>query len=165
MTDPSGVATIAEAQPPADPGRFAVIEEAREWLRTPYHHMARVKGVGADCLTLLAEVYERAGVIPHVDVPFYPPDWNLHRDAERYLDGVMQYAREVPVGSGTGRPQPGDIAVFKFGRCFAHGAIVIQWPRLIHAWHNAGVVYADATQGQLAGRPVRIFDPFTATSI
>jgi hypothetical protein len=31
---------------------------------------------------------------------------------------------------------------------------------VIHAWHNAGVVYADATQGQLARRPVRIFDPF-----
>jgi cell wall-associated NlpC family hydrolase len=115
-----------------DARRFAVIEEARAWLRTPYHHMARVKGAGADCLTLLAEVYEKAGVIPHVEVPFYPP------------------------------PQPGDVAIFKFGRCFAHGAIAINWPQVIHAWHHAGVVYADATQGQLARRPVRIFDPFAA---
>ena len=53
---------------------------------------ARVKGGGTDCLMLLAEVYEKAGVIPHVDVPFYPPDWNLHRDAERYLEGIMRYA-------------------------------------------------------------------------
>ena len=126
--------------------------------------MARVKGVGADCLTLLAEVYERAGVIPHVEVPFYPPDWNLHRDAERYLDGVMRYAREVHAGDDNDLPRPADIAVFKFGRCFAHGTIVLRWPRLIHAWHGAGVVYADATQGQLASRPVRIFDPFSATS-
>ena len=158
MTDPSRTAVIAKV--PADPRRFAVIEEAREWLRTPYHHMARVKGVGADCLTLLAEVYARAGVISHVEVPFYPPDWNLHRDAERYLNGVTQYAREVPAGDNNILAQPGDIAVFKFGRCFAHGAIVVEWPRLIHAWHNAGVVYAEATQGQLAGRPVRIFNPF-----
>jgi NlpC/P60 family putative phage cell wall peptidase len=145
-----------------DVRRFAVIDEAREWLRTPYHHMARVKGAGADCLTLLAEVYEKAGVIPHVDVPFYPPDWNLHRDAERYLEGVMRFAREVPYGGDKPLPRPGDVAVFKFGRCFAHGAIVIRWPQLIHAWHNAGVVYADAMQGQLARRPVRIFDPFAA---
>ena len=123
-----------------------------------------VKGVGADCLTLLAEVYEKAGVIPHVEIPFYPPDWNLHRDAERYLEGVMRYAREAPARDNPDPPQPGDIAVFKFGRCFAHGAIVLQWPRLIHAWYNAGVVYADATQGQLAKRPMRIFDPFSATS-
>jgi cell wall-associated NlpC family hydrolase len=164
LIDPARAAIVAEAQPAPDPRRLAVIEEAVGWLRTPYHHMARVKGVGADCLTLLAEVYEKAGVIPHVEVPFYPPDWNLHRAAERYLDGVMSYAREVPARDDAVSPQPGDIAVFKFGRCFAHGAIVLQWPRLIHAWHNSGVVYADATQGQLAGRPVRIFDPFPATS-
>ena len=160
-----------------DPRRASVVTEAESWLRTPYHHMARVKGAGADCLTLLAEVYEKAGVIPHVEVPFYPPDWNLHRDAERYLEGVTRYAREVAYcatdvpprgraasGEAARRqgPQPGDVAVFKFGRCFAHGAVIVSWPRLIHAWHSAGVVYADATQGQLALRPVRIFDPFSA---
>ena len=164
MIDPASAAIVAQTQPAADPRRLAVTEEALRWLRTPYHHMARVKGAGADCLTLLAEVYERAGVIAHVEVPFYPPDWNLHRDAERYLEGVIRYALEVPAWDDADPPQPGDIAVFKFGRCFAHGAIVLQWPRLIHAWHNAGVIYADATQGQLAGRPVRIFDPFSATS-
>src|ERR1700736_1822431 len=133
-----------------DPRRGCVVAEAVSWLRTPYHHMARVKGAGADCLTLLAEVYEKAGVIPHVEVPFYPPDWNLHHDAERYLEGVTRYAREIPycadnaplgvrVSGGAAlrrEPQPGDVAVFKFGRCFAHGAIVLGWPRLIHAWHS-----------------------------
>ena len=165
ITDLPRCAATVKAQPSADPVRLAVVDEARKWLRTPYHHMARVKGAGADCLTLLAEVYERAGVVPHVEVPFYPPDWNLHRDAERYLDGVTQYAREVPTGDSHNiMAQPADIAVFKFGRCFAHGAIVVAWPRLIHAWHNTGVVYADARQGQLAGRPVRIFNPFLAAS-
>jgi len=143
---------------PIDRRRLAVITEARGWLRTPYHHMGRVKGCGTDCLMLLAEVYERAGVVPHIDVPFYAPDWNLHRDAERYLGGVMEYAREVK-----GSPQQGDVVVFKFGRCFAHGAIVVAWPRLIHAWWNAGVVYGDADQPPLVGRPARFFDPFLAS--
>ncbi len=117
--------------------------------------MGRIKGSGTDCLMLLAEVYEAAGVIPHVDVPFYPPDWNLHRDAERYLQGLMRYAREIG-----GPPQSGDVAVFKFGRCFAHGAIVVSWPRLIHAWCDAEVVFADGGQPPLFGRQVRFFDPF-----
>jgi hypothetical protein len=117
--------------------------------------MGRVKGCGTDCLMLLAEVYEAAGVSPHVEVSFYPPDWNLHRDAERYLDGIRHYAREI-----NGPPERGSVAVFKFGRCFAHGAIVVSWPRLIHAWCNAGVVYGDANQSPLVGRPVRFFDPF-----
>jgi len=135
--------------------RSVVIAEAETWLRTPYHHMGRVRGGGTDCLMLLAEVYEAAGVIPHIDVPFYPPDWNLHRDAERYLEGLMPYAREID-----GPPRRGDVAVFKFGRCFAHGVIVVSWPRLIHAWCDAGVVYADADQAPLIGRLVRFFDPF-----
>ena len=135
--------------------RRRVVAEAKTWLRTPYHHMGRIKGGGTDCLMLLTEVYEAAGVIPHVDVTFYPPDWNLHRDAERYLQGLMRYARGIG-----GPPQSGDVAVFKFGRCFAHGAIVVSWPRLIHAWWDAGVVYGDADQPPLIGRPVRFFDPY-----
>jgi cell wall-associated NlpC family hydrolase len=54
--------------------RQRVVTEAETWLRTPYHHMGRIKGGGTDCLMLLAEVYEAAGVIRHLDVPFYPPD-------------------------------------------------------------------------------------------
>ena len=144
----------------SDPRRAAVVAEAASWLRTPYHHMGRVKGGGTDCLMLLAEVYEAAGVIPHVEVPFYPPDWHLHRGVERYLEGLMHYAREIPNVVGGPSPQPGDAVLFKFGRCFAHGAIVVAWPHLIHAWHSAGVVYADAGQGQLAQRPTRFFCPF-----
>jgi cell wall-associated NlpC family hydrolase len=140
--------------------RSTVIAEAETWLRTPYHHMGRVKGGGTDCLMLLAEVYEAAGVIPHIDVRFYPPDWNLHRDAERYLGGLMPYAREID-----GPPRRGDVAIFKFGRCFAHGVIVVSWPRLIHAWCDAGVVYADADQAPLIGRLVRFFDPFPISEL
>jgi cell wall-associated NlpC family hydrolase len=143
-----------------DPRRQAVVAEAATWLRTPYHHMGRVKGSGVDCLMLLAEVYEAAGVIGHVEVPFYPPDWHLHRGVERYLEGLMRHAREIP-NTADSPPQPGAAVLFKFGRCFAHGAIVVAWPRLIHAWHNAGVVYADAGQGQLAGRTTRRFCPFS----
>ena len=36
--------------------RQRVVAEAETWLRTPYHHMGRIKGGGIDCPTLLAEV-------------------------------------------------------------------------------------------------------------
>jgi NlpC/P60 family putative phage cell wall peptidase len=137
--------------------RLAVIREAETWLRTPYRHMGRVKGRGVDCLTLLAEVYEAAGVVPHVEIPFYSPDWHMHRSAERYMEGLLRYAREIE-----GPPQLGDVALFKFGRCFAHGGITVDWPRMIHAWHTAGVVYGDASQVQLKDRARRFFDPFGA---
>jgi NlpC/P60 family putative phage cell wall peptidase len=134
--------------------RASVIAEAETWLGTPYHHMGRVRGVGCDCLTLLAEVYHAAGVVPAIEIPHYPPDWHLHRSVERYLDGLLGYASEV------GTPRPGDVALFRFGRCFSHGAVVTEWPQLIHAWHAGGVMRGDATQPLLAGRKVRFFDPF-----
>jgi len=33
-------------------GNQSLIDEARTWLGTPYHHQPRVKGVGVDCAML-----------------------------------------------------------------------------------------------------------------
>jgi NlpC/P60 family putative phage cell wall peptidase len=134
--------------------RAVVIQEAKSWIGTPFHHAARVKGAGVDCLMLLAEVYERAGAASRIDPPFYVPDWHLHRDAERYMEGLLHYAHPID------EPEPGDIALFRFGRTFSHGAIVTEWPRLIHAYWSIGVVWGDATLFPLDRRPVRFFTPF-----
>jgi cell wall-associated NlpC family hydrolase len=136
--------------------RQRVVAEALSWVGTPYRTAQRVKGKdgGADCLTLVAEVFERAGIVPRVEIPYYSQDWHLHRGVERYLEGVLAHAREVP------NAEPGDLALFRFGRCFAHGAIVVRWPRLVHAWNGMGVVETDATQPLLAKRPTRFFSPF-----
>ena len=62
-----------------------------------------------------------------------------HRDAELYLEGLLRYTREIPGG-----PLPGDIVLWKFGRCFSHGAIVIEWPTVIHACAGRNVSIDDA---------------------
>jgi NlpC/P60 family putative phage cell wall peptidase len=138
-----------------DARRAAVVAEAESWIGTPFHHAARVKGIGVDCLMLLAEVYERAGIAPRIEPPFYVPDWHMHRDAERYMEGLLGYAREIEEP-----PLAGDIALFKFGRVFSHGAIVTLWPRLVHAYWAVGVVWGDATLNPLRDRAVRFFTPF-----
>lgn len=137
--------------------RRAVIDEALTWIGTPFHHAARIKGAGVDCLMLLAEVYERAGIARHVEPPFYVPDWHLHQGAERYMEGLLDYARPID-----GPPLPGDIALFRFGRTFSHGAVVARWPRLIHAYWSIGVVWGDASLYPLKDRDVRFFSPFGA---
>lgn len=146
----------ASAGTATEGSRATVIEEAKSWIGTPFHHAARVKGAGVDCLMLLAEVYERAGVAGHIEPPFYVPDWHLHRDAERYMEGLLRYAGPIDT------PNAGDIALFRFGRTFSHGAILVEWPRLIHAYWSIGVVWGDATLFPLAGRPVRFFTPFAS---
>lgn len=142
---------------PESDQRAAVVTEAESWIGTPFHHAARVKGAGVDCLMLLAEVYERAGVARHIEPPFYAPDWHLHQGAERYMEGLLHYARPIE-----GPPRPGDIALFRFGRTYSHGAIVSQWPRLIHAYWTIGVVWGDASLYPLKDREVRFFSPFGA---
>lgn len=134
--------------------RAAVVAEARTWLSTPYHHNARVKGVGVDCGQLPIAVYSALGLIPAVD-PDYSPQWMLHRDEEVYLDLVRGFGVEIPVE----RVGPGDFAIWRFGRTFSHGAIVVDMPMIIHACSGDGMVLLADTrsEGDLAGRPVKFF--------
>lgn len=132
--------------------RAAVVAEAHTWLCTPYHHHAAIKGAGVDCAQILIEVYHACGLIPKVDAGHYPPDWMMHREEERYLSWVKKYAHEVKT------PQPGDIALYRVGRCFSHGAIVVDWPTVIHAYiKEKQVQLSNGAAGWLEGRSVKFF--------
>jgi cell wall-associated NlpC family hydrolase len=129
--------------------RAAVVDEARSWLRTPWHHMGRVKAAGVDCAQLLCAVYHATGFVPEIDLGYYPPDWHLHQDRPRFLEELAKYSDVID-----GPPLPGDVAMFKFGRHAAHGSIVIGWPLIIHAYVNERmVVITDAVaHADLAAR-------------
>lgn len=127
--------------------RAAVVAEARSFVNTPYHHFGKIKGVGVDCATLISEVFTRVGMIAPVDTPEYSPQWFMHQSAELYMREVLRHAHR------TDAPLPGDVALWKVGRCFAHGAIVINpgWPAIIHAYQPAGIVLeANGTDAALA---------------
>jgi cell wall-associated NlpC family hydrolase len=126
--------------------RETVVATARSWLRTPYHHAARVKGAGVDCAMLLAEVYAEAGLIPRVEPEPYPPDWHLHRDRDRFLEWVNRF------GQPTQDPKPGDLAMYRFGRASSHGAIIVNWPEIIHAVRYRGVTLDTGESADLASR-------------
>lgn len=129
----------------------AIVAEVESWAdpATPYHHMAAIKGVGVDCAMLPLRVFQALGVIPpDVDPRPYPHDWMLHRDDSRYRDWAEKFADKVD------DPQPGDLALFRVGRCLAHGGIVVGPDLMIHACLHAGRVerseirrYADTLGG------------------
>lgn len=135
-----------------DTWRAAMVARAQAWLRTPWHHHARVLGAGVDCGQMIIACYIEAGLVDHFETGDYPADWMLHRSEERYLGWVEKYLDRVDV------PLPGDVAAWKFGHCFSHGAIVIDWPTIIHAYRpEKAVVWGDATKGDLAHRDVRFY--------
>lgn len=110
--------------------RAAVVREARRWLGTPYHDGADIRGVGVDCGMLIVRVFVDLGLVAPFDPRPYPPDWMMHRNDEKYLRWLQQSCVEVET------PRPGDIVVFRIGRCYGHGGIItaVDPLTLIHSY-------------------------------
>jgi cell wall-associated NlpC family hydrolase len=133
--------------------RARVAAEAMTWRGTPYHHHGRIKGVGVDCAQILAAVFEAVGLIPPTDLGAYAREWHLHHGDELYLAQLLgSGAAQLPANESA---QVGDVMVFRFGRCYSHGAIVVEAgadPLLIHSYLNRGVILSRLSEAPLAGR-------------
>ena len=136
--------------------RAAVVAEALSWLGTPYAHRQRLKGVGVDCAQLPLAVYTAAGVLGETDVGAYAAQWHLHRGEELYLQHLDRLgARELLQPEA----QPGDFAIWRYGRTFSHGAMLVgPGGRIVHAVRGLGVVLGDLNRDEeLKRRPKKLF--------
>ncbi len=133
--------------------RAIVCAEAAAWIGTPWQHSARVKGAGVDCAQLLIAVYSSVGLIDAFDPGAYAVDHMMHSSEPVFERWCRSLASEV------GQPQPGDVVLWKLGRCFSHAGIVIEWPgRVVHAYRPYGLVCeTPANVAHLDGRPVKFF--------
>ncbi len=130
----------------------AVAREAMSWLGTPYHHHGRVKGAGVDCAQILAAVYEEAGLVPHLDLGQYAPQWHLHRSEELYLGWLAKVgARRVEA------PIKGDVGVWRFGRTFSHGGIFVEDDLVVHSYIGKGVILTRLREEPLVGRDAQFW--------
>lgn len=154
--------------------RAAVIREAVSWLGTAFHHRGRVKATrdatgavidkgGVDCAQSIYLIYRAAlpARVPEIAAAdaHYAFTWNLSKETageERYLNTVIAHAREIERDAA----RPGDLALFRWGLAWAHGAVVMPpgWPSIAHANADAGVFMLDrADLGRLARRAARFF--------
>src|SRR6516165_5996133 len=110
--------------------RSSVVSEVRRWLKTPYHPQGDIIGAGVDCGMLLVRVFVDTGLCEPFDPRPYPQDWMLHRSEEKYLGFILDRAQEVE------EPRRGDIMVWRYGRCYSHGAIVtgVRPLTIVHAY-------------------------------
>lgn len=138
--------------------REEAVKVAISWKGTPYALRARVKGGGCDCGTLLAEYLLEIGATEQEyfkDLPSYNHDWFCNTSENKYLMKFAQTGLKVAEGICRGavkEAKPGDIILVKTMRkiqIFNHGAIVVSWPKVIHAVKSSGVVEVDATRDVL----------------
>jgi cell wall-associated NlpC family hydrolase len=144
--------------------REAVVAEARTWLGTPYHLNQCVRGAGVDCARFIHAVLHACGLMPAEFIERFGTDWASHTSEEVYKFRMLRHAPEILEGISfpSLKAKPGCVALVKTegARVYNHGAIVLAWPRCIHAV-RIGVSEFDASQHELwAQSIVKIFDPF-----
>jgi len=133
--------------------RELVISEAQSWLGTPWHHEGRIKGKGVDCAMFVYEVFIKCNLIPRFELFEYSEQWALHRSEEKFLKVLERYGRQ------TNKSLPGNVIIFKYGRCFSHGGIIVNWPIIIHAFKHTGcVVYEDVLCSGFKNRKRLIYE-------
>lgn len=154
------VSPISRLQPrPSDPyedERRRVITAARRWIGTPFADNACVLGAGVDCAQFIRSAFEEAGIESPVPIEPYAAQWYLHGDKELWLGTVLDRGVEITEGQA----RAADLVLYKFGKFFAHGALITErgWPNIIHAYRQSRGVLEDlGDQGFLKGRDRRFF--------
>ena len=114
-----------------------------------------MKGHGVDCAQFIAAVYTATGTVPPFDIEPYSPQFMLHRSEPLFENYVRRFAREIEEAAAG----PGDIVLYEVGRSFAHGAIIVDWPRsVIHAFKTfRAVAETDGFEADLHGRKTKFF--------
>jgi cell wall-associated NlpC family hydrolase len=97
--------------------RTRVVAAARDWIGTPFHHQARLKAVGVDCIGLVIGVARELDMVQQdFDVTGY----------SRYPDGraLMAMAREKMTWVPLDQMQIGDVVVVGFDKLPQHFGII-----------------------------------------
>ena len=110
-----------------------IVEKAREYLGTPFHHQGRLKFKGIDCIGLLVGVAKELGIFHHDNTEYSrdPDGKTLIEELEKVLD-------PIPVEN----VGPGDILVFWFQRRTRHPQHVgiVTDVGVIHTYEKCGRV-------------------------
>jgi NlpC/P60 family putative phage cell wall peptidase len=112
-----------------------IVDAARSWLGTPYHHQASVKGAGCDCLGLVRGVYEELYGKPAETPPPYSRDWAEASSIETMIEAARRHLIAIDLGDA----REGDVVIFRLrsGAMAKHAAILTGEARMIHAMEGA----------------------------
>lgn len=105
----------------------ALIAEARSWVHTPFHHGARLKGVGVDCVGLIVGIASVLRMPVH-DRKAYPlrPNGELRPIMDRLMTRVDKE-----------KARPSDVLLMAFNDEEPHHLAIYTGATIIHAYIRA----------------------------
>jgi len=127
-----------------------IVNKAREYLGTPFHHQGRLKGTGVDCIGLVSGVFKELNLVSYDNVTYSRfPSGNLLMSELRKVFDEVQY-EEV---------REGDILVFWFNpRTKSPQHIGIKSSRgIIHTWAGVGKVVEHSINERWIKRILAVF--------
>lgn len=137
--------------------REQVVAEAREWIGTPWHHQASVKGIGCDCIGL------EVGVGELLSMPL-AAKWKLDVRFRNYgklplpgplIESCDEYMDEIPVAQAG----LGDVLLLTMLVDPMHFGIVsrLEPMYMIHAYEPAGEVVEQIVDAKWQRRILKAF--------
>lgn len=117
--------------------RAHIVEAARAWLGTPFHHQASLKGVGCDCIGLVRGVAVEQGCVP---ADFSLPAYARTPDGDQLIELADQHMQRIERTA----MQPGDVVAVAFDVDPQHFGILGDYRHgglsIIHAHSGHGSV-------------------------
>lgn len=114
-----------------------IVDIGRRWVDTPFHHQARVEGVGVDCVGLVISVAREIGAVP--------ADWDVGGYG-RVPDGkqLVHHLSERLVPVAQADMAPGDVVLVAFDSHPQHVGIVGDY---LHG--GLSIIHASGAHGRV----------------
>lgn len=67
--------------------------EMISWEGTPYRHLWKSKGRGADCTLYIGAGWKEVGILTDITYDYYSRDWHIHQPTEFVLENLYRHFR------------------------------------------------------------------------
>lgn len=136
-----------------------IVAQARSWIGTPFHHQARLKKIGCDCLGLIVGVVDELELKDKNGVKLAAYDevtYSKEPDGEYLIQKLVDVLAEI----APEEMRPGDLALFKVRENPQHLAILTDYEGglgMIHSFAPARRVVEHRLDDDWRARLVKVF--------
>jgi NlpC/P60 family putative phage cell wall peptidase len=136
-----------------------IVAQARTWLGTPFHHQARLKGKGCDCLGLIVGVVEELGLEDRNGMRLAAYDevtYSKEPDGAYLIQKLTGLLEEVPIAEA----RAGDLALFKVRENPQHLAILSDYEGglgMIHSFAPSRRVVEHRLDDEWKSKIIKVF--------